>query len=360
LSGAIPNIDFSSSYSPGFTYLTAGIVAVLNHPVALVLLMQIAEVAGLLLLWRAFAVSRLDEDTKAWMVGTYAFNPLSLWYIGVAAYQGSLVFFFWALGLALFTRAGRSGMAYGINLVMTKLLAILAWPAVLLRENRFWKGTIGIGFALIVMGLFYLRDLDFIRPWVWEASDISNGNLPFLIRSITNASLLIPGFGNFAGFLFFSLAGIAVISLFLRRRTVWIVRTRGDQLALLVVCAGLFLICSRKSLAMYYPMVLPFMVLLARSSRFPQLSYGLLAALGSTSLVAPQIWSQVLDRPFHLGRLLITGDPTPAAWLLFVLDAVTIGVMGWFVVLAYRRLWSPPEEPSTETPSGRLATTTQR
>jgi hypothetical protein len=338
LHGLIPNVDFPSSYSPGFTYVTAALLGVIDHPATLVLLMLAAELLGLRLLWKAFRLERLDEEARIRILGTYALHPLCLWYVGVAAYQASLVMMFWAIGLATFRRTGWSSLVYGFGLLMTKLLAILAWPAVVLRRDGFWKGVFGIGVAVAFLGLLYRFGLDFIRPWLKEGSDVSNGNILFLLGSIFSTPLNVGDWKGPATILFVILLGTALVTAMVRRRTLWIVGSRFDQAAMIVLTVGLFLITAKKSLAMYYPMVAPLMILLAARARRPRFAFGLLILQAAASLPAPQIWSQLLGRPVQIGDLLFASGSAGAAWALLILDLVTVGVTCWFVILAWGML----------------------
>lgn len=338
LAGAIPNLDFVSSYSPGFTYITAALLALCDHPVILVLLMLAAELLGLQLLWMAFRLGRLNEETRIRIQGTYALHPLCLWYVGVAAYQASFVMLFWAIGIFTFRRVGWSAISYGLGLLMTKLLAILAWPAVLLRKRDLWKSILGIGFSIAFMVLLFRFDLDFIGPWLKEGSDTSNGNLLFLLGSLFSTPLNVGDWKGPSTILFVAILAIGLITAMIRRGTIWIVGSRFDQAAMIVLVTGLFLIMAKKSLAMYYPMVVPLMIVLAARARSARFAFGLLMVQASASLTAPQIWSQQLDRPTQLGGMLFSSSPVGAAWILLALDFVTVAVTCWFIWFAWRML----------------------
>ena len=355
LAGLVPGVDFPSSYSPFFTYLTAAPLLVWDHPAALVALILMFEALGLVGTWFGLGLDRAAPATQAAVTVAYALNPLFLWYTGVAAYQGAVIFGFFGAGLWLFRRPWLSAGCFAAALPFTKLLAVLAWPAVLLRRKETAAAIVSLAAAIGVMGLLFARGLDFISPLLVEARDTSNGNVWMLLGTLVGRPLNVPPW-RWLSPVSFALAYSGTLAVACRRRnTLALVDGPRRAAALIGLTCGLFMLLSKKSLPMYYTMFLPLLIaILLEAPRREQLRRLLgFTLLGATSLVTPQLWHG-LGQPDRLALSLFVDPRTAAAALaVLLLDTVTLVATFWAVRLAWKELSAESAVPDRDSPPGR-------
>jgi hypothetical protein len=344
LSGLVPGVDFPSSYSPLFTYLTAAPLLVWDHPASLVALILAFEALGLIGTWCGLGLGRAAPATQAIVAAAYALNPVFLWYTGVAAYQGAVIFGFFGAGLWLFHRSWLSAGCFAAALPFTKLLAVLAWPTPTLRRKGTAAAVVCIAAASGVMGLLYARGLDFISPLLVEARDTSNGNLWMLLGTLVGRPLNVPPWRWLSPISFTLVYGIALAVACRRRHAVTLVDGPRRAAALIGLTCSLFLLLSKKSLPMYYTMFLPLLlaVLLVAPPQEQRRRFFGFTLLGATSLVTPQLWHG-LGQPNYLTLALFSDSATaPAALAVLLLDTVTVGLTCWVAWLAWREVAGEP------------------
>jgi len=189
--------------------------------------------------------------------------------------------------------------------------------------------------------------MDFVHPWMREATDFTNGNFPFLLGSLLGVSLATGRFGSFGALAFLLAFGLGLLEAMRRRRTFWLVRSTADQVCIIVFTAGLFLVFSKKSYAMYYAMIVPFLIVLIGSSVRRTWGLGCLMLQGSAGLLTNQIWSRILGSPDQMAGLLFGSDATRAAWLVLGLDGVMVCITLWCVVVAWREISGEPRRIKT-------------
>jgi hypothetical protein len=340
LSGLVPGIDFPSSYSPFFTYLTAAPLLLADSPASLVVLILAFEALGIAGAWFGLGLDRAAPATQAAVAAAYTLNPLFLWYTGVAAYQGAVVFGFFGAGLWLFRRPGLSAACFAAALPFTKLLAVLAWPAVLLRRAGTVAAIAALAVSAGVMGLLFARGLDLVSQLLVEARDTSNGNVWMILGTLVGRPLNVAPWVWLSPVSFALIYGGALAAACRRRKVLALVDGPRRSVALIVFTCGLFMLLSKKSLPMYYTMFLPLILgtLLDLPCEKQGRRFFAVTLLGATALCTPQIWRD-LGRPDRLALWQFTDPHTaPAALAVLLLDVGTIAGTFWVVRLAWEEV----------------------
>lgn len=192
LEGLIPNKDFSTPYSIGFTYLLSGPIKVYNHPLSIVVTFQVAEVLGLFLFLKS--IRKFSGRKKVVDIFVlYALNPVIVVNLWLGGQDESLLIL--VLGVACALTWIRFWPTVATALVslfaITKVFsAWILFPAFLTRDNKTRLATIGIAFALLVglwtVGIDPLQ-LEFQRSASGgRAHDLStmitNGNIWYVLK----------------------------------------------------------------------------------------------------------------------------------------------------------------------------------
>jgi hypothetical protein len=286
LSGEIPYIDFLSSYSPLFSVVLAIPVAIWPSVGAIVLTMLLAETAMILIYLRR---QKGSPSIDSWRVAfLYLFSPISFYWIGIGGYNGALIALFTMIALVQAAKRNHlmSGIAWAVGLLVTKLLALLTWPAVIIYDRRhLLRRSLPMAIALILLLALIPFGFDSLIPVKREFGRITEGNLFFII------SLAFPGIRGS------SIAEAIPVAAFAGCFLVVTVRFAVDRVvdneikfnrasAFVALVSLLFMIFSTKSYSFYIPMFLPFLIhpLIVKghySGRF----LGPLAILGSITTI---------------------------------------------------------------------------
>jgi hypothetical protein len=338
LAGLVPGIDFESSYSPLFTLLTAGALAVLDRPVSVFLLIVAFELGGLWCLDRMLRSDGTAPGLRDAALAAYAVHPLALWYSGVTAYQSTMIMAFFAAALAAFARPWASAALVAFALPFTKLLAVLAWPAPALRRRGTLAALGCFAAALALTAGLAAAGMDPRAALERESLDTSNGNLWFLLGSLAGHPLNRPPLAWLAPVAFVAAVGAALAAAAWRRGTLLPVAGAGDAAAVFSLVGCLFMALSKKSLPMYFTMFLAVLIVVVVQGTRVRGDLVRLALLGCSSLVTPQLWHGKLGQPDWLpvGQALAEGN----AWglLVLALDALTLGLTLYFARHCWLRL----------------------
>jgi hypothetical protein len=178
LSGKLPNKDFESSYSILFLPLLAIPVKVWPSAGSIILTMLVAETVMLILYlkrcWRC-------SWSGGWRVAfLYAWSPFSVYWVALSGHNGILIAFWMMLGLILAEkgRAATSGVAGAMAFLTSKLLGILAWPALAFYGKERWVRRITpMAISIALVGALAVFGMDFISPIRRELALSTTGNL---------------------------------------------------------------------------------------------------------------------------------------------------------------------------------------
>jgi hypothetical protein len=258
LSGDIPNRDFASSYSLLFTPLLAIPVKLWASPGSIVLAMILVETA---MIWIYVGRCRGKAAPDGWRVAfLYAVSPFSFYWIAISGHN-SILIAFWVM-LALVSaekgRATLSGIAAALGFLTAKILALLAWPGLILFDRgKRWARALPMGVSLAAVAGLTLAGIDSISPLRAEMQTATRGNLWHIIGAIA------PGAGEAAAWPYlpigvFAAVFIPLCALYFRSQESG---NRFDKTAAFVAATFLlFLAVSRKGYSTYLIMALPFVV----------------------------------------------------------------------------------------------------
>lgn len=186
LEGKIAYRDFSSSYGPIFPYLAAVPVALWDSPKAIVLLSIVFEGAAILL-WYGAARRTLPVRESQLGLLLYLCNPVPILNVAVAGQNQVWLscFLSAAFGLFLARRELSSGFLIGLSVASVKVLSLLFVPYWWLMSRAKVRFSGGLLLALALGFLpFWLAGADVLHPLKLEGTQVSSGNLPFVLSLI--------------------------------------------------------------------------------------------------------------------------------------------------------------------------------
>jgi hypothetical protein len=308
LSGKIPYRDFQSCYSILFLPLLSIPILLWESIGSIVLTMLTAETVMLYIYLRRSPKPRHD---RRWLtVFLYSFSPISFYWIGLVGYNGALIAFFvmWSLALLVNGKSLWSGIAAAFGFLFTKMLAILAWPAlIIIKRQGLLIRAIPIILALILTLSLSAIGIDTLMPVKAEISTYTSGNLWFLI------SVFFPGFKNTLAWKILPIVSFSIILIpllwkFMKRRSVDTIRDFDAAVAFIAAANLLFMILSKKTYTMYMPMMLIFIIhTLTVRSRFGPGDLISLAYLGSVTTYEMHLFMVFRDGGESVARQIIIG-----------------------------------------------------
>ncbi|MDD4857667.1 MAG: hypothetical protein PHD74_06120 [Candidatus Krumholzibacteria bacterium] len=282
LSGEVPNRDFVSSYSFLFTPVLATPVKLWPSPGSIALEMILVETA---MLWIYIARCRREAWDGGWRVAfLYALSPFSCYWVAVSGHNGVLIAFWVMLSLVLAERgrAALAGIAAALAFLTAKVLALLAWPGLVLfdREKRLAR-LLPLCVSLAAVASLSLAGVDSLGPLRGELRSSTHGNIWHIIGIVAPAIRGVVSW-PYLPILAFLVFFVPMCVLFLRA---YDRRYRFDRGAAFVAATFLlFLALSRKGFSTYLIMGLPFVIhAIFRSGHprtFPMLFLILLEAIG--------------------------------------------------------------------------------
>lgn len=330
LEGDLPCRDFPDPYSILYYPLLSIPARIWRSPGSLVLTVLLLESLMIFLYLRR---SRDRESDGGWRTAfLYCFSPFSFYWVALSGHNGVMIAFWMMVALILAEkgRAWMSGIAGAAAFLTTKILGVLAWPAVVFFENRRWIiRAIPLVLSLVLTLSMLVFGFDVITPYKSQATNLTSGNIWFFTAVLfpairaTRIWRILPVLAFAAGF-------IPLFILFLRRR--W---TRSDDRftaasSLYAVICLLFLIVSKKTYNYYIIISLFFIVhSLTRGShnlRRRVLTYSFICAV---SYIEQYLWYN-LNYNFNIFETL-TGSS------LYLLNLVMVGIYIYWITLFIRR-----------------------
>ena len=185
LAGAVPYVDFPSSYGFLFTYISSSVLLVWDSPLALILFAILADGAVFALLhWL------LAKNFQPAGVGTglmlYALCVLDIWYTAVMGNNHVLAAMLMLVGLVLLSKRRDilSGVVMSATVHLVKLLGVFYLPLSFFLASRKVAFTAAAVITLVVpMLLLWVFGIDFLSPVAEEGWKFSSGNLGYLLSA---------------------------------------------------------------------------------------------------------------------------------------------------------------------------------
>jgi len=330
--GAIPYLDFPSSYGPLFAYVLAAPWSIWPHSAAVALPLVGFEIVAVLLLSRLARTQRdVPEQMVARTLFVYTLNPAALYWSGMLAYNSSVVLLFWVYGVArlLRTQPGAAGVSLGASVLVGKFLGILAGPVWFGCARQRVRVLLTTGAVSIAVFLLLRQNgIDLLLPLRREGGRATSGNLWFLIGSAVPVDLTSTPWQ--AAPLAVLAAGLAALTLFFVRA--WHRPPNLIQLAAgISSCGWLFMLLSRKGYPHYTPMFLLFFVLVLAARSTNRWWPVLLALVGAIGVVEPGLWNAI-GQPNSLSGA--DGRVVATAWALLAADLALIATTVWALWLS--------------------------
>jgi Glycosyltransferase family 87 len=298
LQGLLPYRDFASSYSPLFPYVLAPLVALWHSVGAIALTMLVFE-SAMLAVYLRHAKARGFEHR--WRIAfLYAFSPMSVYWIGLTGYNGSMLAFFAVLAFVLADRGRdmRAGLSLGLGLLTTKILMGLFWPAIPFAYRRIGRVALGaVGVSALGFSIAMALGMDFLEPVKHEAFRESSGNLWFVLSTVLPVTAQDGAVWKWLPIVSYVLAFGALGGWFVRRR-VTDERRFDAAMVFATLCCLFFLVLSRKSHLFYLAMMGLFILHTASlGSRDRMRIRDLIpfAILNTVMTIEPHFWHWIRD-----------------------------------------------------------------
>lgn len=334
LSGQVPYRDFTSHYSFLFPVLLAPALCVWHSAGAVVLTMFALETLMILLYLSRWI--QADYPNRLRVAFLYSFSPISIYWVGITGYNGSIIALF-ALTSLIFAHRKKDSLSVAfavLGFLFSKLLMFLSYPAILLfgRRNRTRKSLSAAGAIACYYAALYAIGIDIFHPIEHEMTRVTSGNIWFLLSPLIPEGFAGTSLWNYAAILSFSLVCVPMILLYVRS-------TNGERrnefdaaIALIAAMNLAFFIFSKKSYTFYMPMAFIFILhtlVFMRADR-AGLARGLLPVF---FLSATTTFETNLYQPLRDGMPTIDFAHMLGLWIV---DCITVACYAYLMIVCFR------------------------
>ncbi len=260
LQGQISNLNYFSSYSILFHPILAIPVALWHSTGAIVLTMLVFEAAMIFMYLRR--CERKNYEHRWRVAFLYYFSPCTFYWVALSGHNGPLISF-WIMAALILAEKGKdilSGVCGALAFLTTKLLAILAWPGLVLFDTRKWpKRTMPMVLAIAATAGLALFGINKYEAVEFQFAIDSSGNLWYII------SLFFHGFKESFLWKYIPLISFALvftpmfIAFYIAQRKPDINRF-NSTVAFIAATNLVFMVLSRKALTFYMVMMLVFIL----------------------------------------------------------------------------------------------------
>lgn len=336
LSGKLPNRDFISVYSILFIAIMAGAVAIWRSIGAIVLTVLLMETLMIAVyLWRC---RRMNYDRGWRTVFLYSILPFSFYWTAFNGHNGVLVAC-WMMFALVAAEAGRdvlAGILGAVGFLTTKVLALVAWPIIVLfKPKGLVKRALPLAIALVMTAgllLFHINVLSFIIDY----KCITSGNIWFVISKIA-PSLERHSAWHMLPVVVFTAAFLAMIIVFMQRQRSGGKSGFNETVAFMASAFLLFMVTSKMTYNYYIVMSLIFIVhTLTLNNRHVVRRIIPVVFIGTVSLLEQYLWYKSMFRTYAFttgGGLLLFGLNIAMiasyVYLFVVCFKVAIGAHGY-------------------------------
>lgn len=330
LAGMVPYRDFASSYSFLFSPALAVPVWLWNSVGSIAISMTAAEIVAMWFYMRRNCEAPTTSDLLT--VFCWVWIPSHFYWLSIAGYNSGMILAGIMVSVVL-AHQGKdiaAGIMSAVTFGITKLLALLFWPAVVFKDfdrTRVMRRTVPHVAFLAVLGMLAFIGADPTVPAKLEFGKYTSGTIWFFWWMLGEPFRASPVYRYGPVVLFFT----AFVFLFLKySRSVKAAGSTFDASATFIGGTGLlFMLLSRKAYTFYLPMFLPFLLHVIFSERARLARIIPVIYLGSITTIEPYLWMQVR------GGECIWGNPR--LWALAVLDLGIVISYGVLLRLCWRK-----------------------
>lgn len=334
LSGHVPYRDFISHYSFLFPVLLAPALRLWQSVGAVVFTMFFLETLMILL----YLSQRDQTDSlNRWRVGfLYSFSPISVYWIAIVGYNGSIIALFTMASL-IFAQRKRDSLSVAFAVLgfsLSKVLMFLSYPAILFfgRRNRIRRTLLAAAAMAGYYALFAVSGVDILHPIEHEMATVSSGNIWFLLSPFMPAGFHATWFWNYGSILSFALLCVPLTILYLRATDAKRHNEFNAAIAFVAAVNLAFFILSKKSYTFYMPMAFIF-ILHTLIIRYEDPAALLRALVPVFFLSATTTLESNLDRMISEGHLTNGSVQMSGLWII---DFITIACYGYLMIVCFR------------------------
>ncbi|MCE5268443.1 MAG: hypothetical protein LLG00_11210 [Planctomycetaceae bacterium] len=337
ISGALPNRDYASSYSPLFPVTCMPAFAGWRSVGAFVLTMFVFESAMLAL----YLFGRKSNVTNSWRVAfLYTCSPISFYWCTLTGYNGTIIAFFALLALILVERKKdfSSAVSLVLGLLCSKLLMALSYPAVVCFERRGqWKRLVWTSLLLAVSLIIqFAMGMDGFAPIKREANKMTSGNVWYVLSPWIPADICDTFAWQALPMVTTAVVVLAMLATYLRRNFpsgTESQETRFDAATAFLAATNLaFMIFSKKAYTFYWLMALIFILhtLIASSRDRRTIVKWIIPVffLGASTTVEPLLWGIVQTQVSHTPQMVVNS--------LWIIDVLTLACYLYLTVWCFK------------------------
>ncbi|WP_128545945.1 hypothetical protein [Larkinella soli] len=343
LEGQMVYRDFWSFHAPLFSYLIAVPLWLWHSPKAIVLLMLLVEGTTV---WLTYRYYRTHNPEAILLAILYLILPAPLVICLLGGQEDIALWLFGLLTMGVARRRGQSGKGAGLSIGLIMAVALLtlkltfvmiAFPVFFLLKDKIrWIAGLALPGIPALVILYALMGWLFLMP-------VQHGELPF---SPNLSTVLRPLIG-----VFFNEIPLKTMNWVAALATIGLLSATGYRFRNLpyaaafpsvwIVAFGLFMLLQPSAMA-YYVFIYLIAVIFELTPLNDGRRIGLLLAVNLLVVIQPFVFVY-LDQPFFnsFGQI-----DTGLRLVEYLLEVATVGCVGAYVWLAYRRLRQLEKEPT--------------
>lgn len=334
LSGQVPYRDFATHYSILFHVLLLPALRVWQSVGAVVLTMFLLETMMILLYLSQHGQS--DHADRLRVAFLYSFSPISVYWVDVTGYNGSIIALF-AMASLIFAQRKRDSLSIAsafLGFLFSKLLMLLSYPAIVCFERRHWRRRALIAAAAIAgyYVILSLGNIDILHPIGYEMTSTTSGNVWFVLSPLIPDAVIKTSLWSYVPILSFSLVFVPMMVLYVRSKYMGSQNLFNSAVAFIAATNLAFFIFSRKAYTFYMPMAFIFLVhtlvVSRRDARDLIRGFVPMLFLSATTTFEPNLHKIVKDAMLKNLSVQMVG--------LRIIDVVTIVCYAYLMILCFR------------------------
>jgi hypothetical protein len=327
LAGEIVYRDFTSNYSPAFSYLIALILNAWNSPKAIVLATTLIDGVSLAIWMRVRRAMWPGEEGRTLII-FYVFGSFAILDAAIAGQNQVWVALLLGLAVLLFERGqiALSAAVAGLPVLLVKFLALLYVPLFFrARSKPLQMVSAALVLPAVAFGSMWLMGIDVLQPVRLQGALVTTGNIPYLLSFIRFSaweSALMQAF---------ALLALAALCLY------WFVRPavlEANQIVIgLVVFTLTCALLNQKFFTNYLMMVFAPICAVATLSELPLTAAVRFGVFNLLVSLEPSLWFRLLhaeERHSRLWEVVPRLEQSGELWRLWIFLAVEVTLLVFY------------------------------